>query len=585
MVSFTTASNHLFPSPYSPTDLNFHTLPSWVSVCNPRTRPTKQELGVSCNLAVAAKERGSGWSFVGFVEVKKRNYRGSSCFSLQKDWQGEGDLGLEAAILEFMKSSENPERFPTKKQLMDAGRMDLVEAITRQGGWLTFGWDLDDDEHKVDEVDVKDWDLMNVEDYKNVSVKEWVQSGEKDSALEGNEVGRYSFSSFAVSSSGPASSSGRSLEATAEEDSGIEGILSRLEKERNINFGFNSREKGKASPNQFDDHKDDWLERTSNNMAVAGLGRTSRPASLSSGGGIINNARGKPSLSDLNRLGNSLKPETWRTWSSQRADFSNMDLKAAEIVSKEEGPTNVSGDGILEVKEQCNEHSNGQKVAISSNQIKSRLQQLESELSSVLHSVRSNTGEVVLPKASDLILMYINLGYESSSEDLQKLSDAWEFQENEIMNAQYSGAQKMIEEKQKRIDDARRDLRLIRTACIVWPNSASEVLLVGSFDGWSSKIEKRFDQSSWHCERKQTIEHPKKRHGGSGKINYKKINSRWSRSERKMEKSRTGIFTLSLKLYPGKYEIKFIVDGEWKVDPLRPIVYNGGYENNLLMIM
>ncbi|XP_031247414.1 protein PTST homolog 2, chloroplastic [Pistacia vera] len=550
MVSFTTASNHLFPSPYSPTDLNFHTLPSWVSVCNPRTRPTKQELGVSCNLAVAAKERGSGWSFVGFVEVKKRNYRGSSCFSLQKDWQGEGDLGLEAAILEFMKSSENPERFPTKKQLMDAGRMDLVEAITRQGGWLTFGWDLDNDEHKVDEVEVKDWDLMNVEDYKNVSVKEWVQSGEKDSALEGNEVGRCSVSSFAVSSSGPASSSGRSLEATAEEDSGIEGILSRLEKERNINFGFNSREKGKASPNQCDDHEDDWLERTSNNMAVAGLGRTSRPASLSSGGGIINNARGKPSLSDLNRLGNSLKPETWRTWSSQRADFSSMDLKAAEIVSKEEGPMNVSGDGILEVKEQCNEHSNGQKVGISSNQIKSRLQQLESELSSVLHSVRSNTGEVVLPK-----------GYESSSEDLQKLSDAWEFQENEIMNGQYRlrsiraklavlegkmtlamiGAQKMIEEKQKRIDDARRDLRLIRTACIVWPNSASEVLLVGSFDGWSSK--------------------------------------------RKMEKSRTGIFTLSLKLYPGKYEIKFIVDGEWKVDPLRPIVYNGGYENNLLMIM
>ncbi|KAJ0095168.1 hypothetical protein Patl1_16311 [Pistacia atlantica] len=575
MVSFTTASNHLFPSPYSPTDLNFHTLPSWVSVCNPRTRPTKQELGVSCNLAAVAKERGSG------------------------------DLGLEAAILEFMKSSENPERFPTKKQLMDAGRMDLVEAITRQGGWLTFGWDLDDDEHKVDEVEVKDWDLMNVEDYKNVSVKEWVQSGEKDSALEGNEVGRYSVSSFAVSSTGPASSSGRSLEATAEEDSGIEGILSRLEKERNINFGFNSREKGKASPNQCDDHKDDWLERTSNNMAVAGLGRTSRPASLSSGGGIINNARGKPFLSDLNRLGNSLKPETWRTWSSQRADFSNMDLKAAEIVSKEEGPTNVSGDGILEVKEYCNEHSNGQKVGISSNQIKSRLQQLESELSFVLHSVRSNTGEVVLPKASDLILMYINLGYESSSKDLQKLSDASEFQENEIMNAQYRlrsiraklavlegkmtlamiGAQKMIEEKQKRIDDARRDLRLIRTACIVWPNSASEVLLVGSFDGWSSKIEKRFDQSSWHCERKQTIEHPKKRHGGSGKIKYKKINSRWSRSERKMEKSRTGIFTLSLKLYPGKYEIKFIVDGEWKVDPLRPIVYNGGYENNLLMIM
>ena len=31
-------------------------------------------------------------------------------------------------------------------------------------------------------------------------------------------------------------------------------------------------------------------------------------------------------------------------------------------------------------------------------------------------------------------------------------------------------------------------------------------------------------------------------------------------------------------------QIKFIVDGQWKVDPLRPIVKNNGYENNLLII-
>lgn len=46
----------------------------------------------------------------------------------------------------------------------------------------------------------------------------------------------------------------------------------------------------------------------------------------------------------------------------------------------------------------------------------------------------------------------------------------------------------MVEEKQKRVDSARRALRLLRTACIVWPNSASEVLLAGSFDGWASKV-------------------------------------------------------------------------------------------------
>ena len=31
-------------------------------------------------------------------------------------------------------------------------------------------------------------------------------------------------------------------------------------------------------------------------------------------------------------------------------------------------------------------------------------------------------------------------------------------------------------------------------------------------------------------------------------------------------------------------QIKFIVDGQWKTDPLRPIVNTSGYENNLLII-
>ena len=46
----------------------------------------------------------------------------------------------------------------------------------------------------------------------------------------------------------------------------------------------------------------------------------------------------------------------------------------------------------------------------------------------------------------------------------------------------------MIEEKQKNIKCARRALQMLRTACVVWPNSASEVLLVGSFDGWSNQV-------------------------------------------------------------------------------------------------
>ncbi|GLU09334.1 hypothetical protein SLE2022_262000 [Rubroshorea leprosula] len=74
--------------------------------------------------------------------------------------------------------------------------------------------------------------------------------------------------------------------------------------------------------------------------------------------------------------------------------------------------------------------------------------------------------------------------------------------------------QKIVKQKQRRIDDAHRALQLLRTAYIVWLNSVSEVLLAGSFDGWAT--------------------------------------------QRKMERPRTGVFSLYLKLYPGRYEIKFI---------------------------
>ncbi|MCI02878.1 5'-AMP-activated protein kinase subunit beta-2, partial [Trifolium medium] len=59
------------------------------------------------------------------------------------------------------------------------------------------------------------------------------------------------------------------------------------------------------------------------------------------------------------------------------------------------------------------------------NDIKSRIQLLESELSSVLHTLRSNTSEVTTLTEQ-----------KNSSDNLEKLSDAWEFQETEIMNAQ-----------------------------------------------------------------------------------------------------------------------------------------------------
>lgn len=47
----------------------------------------------------------------------------------------------------------------------------------------------------------------------------------------------------------------------------------------------------------------------------------------------------------------------------------------------------------------------------------------------------------------------------------------------------------MVEVNQKKIDQARHALQFLRNISIIWPNSASEVLLAGSFDGWTTQVQ------------------------------------------------------------------------------------------------
>ncbi|WMV07632.1 hypothetical protein MTR67_001017 [Solanum verrucosum] len=127
----------------------------------------------------------------------------------------------------------------------------------------------------------------------------------------------------------------------------------------------------------------------------------------------------------------------------------------------------------------------------------------------------------------------------------------------------------MLDEKQKRIDRSSKALQLLRTARIVWTNSASEVLLAGSFDGWTTqKVTWKLGEEPVLCTIKSIL----------------LSMTRCIEMQRKMEKSSTGVFSVRLKLYPGRYEIKFVVDGIWKIDPLWPIVHNDGHENNLFIV-
>ncbi|TKY69737.1 PTST protein [Spatholobus suberectus] len=450
-----------------------------------------------------------------------------------KDWQGEFS-SLESEILEFMQSSDKPEAFPTKEELVAAGRVDLVNAIVNEGGWLAFGWDLNDGSGEIRGFDDR--------------------SG---GGIDGNAT-----RASGVGSSSSSSQTDGSVEIEADE-SGIEGILNRLEKQRSsfLGLGFIEKEDSISSKNNED--KDDWDHRTTTDAIAAGLENRSRASSLNPTSSHLSGSQIKhdqhESQSGTENLRNSLKSEMWRSWIIQRTGFSDADFEDAEIVPGETqkgGISDASGQpDILNEREFSSELINRGTGLYSldgnanHNDIKSRIQYLESELASILHLLRSSTDKVTM-----------QTDRKSSSDYLAKLSDAWEFQENEIMNAQdrlrsiraklavlegkmamaIMDAHKVVEEKQKKINNAQKALQILKSTCVVWPNNASEVLLTGSFDGWSTK--------------------------------------------RRMERLSSGMFSLSLQLYPGRYEMKFIVDGEWKIDPLRPVVISNGYENNLLII-
>ncbi|CAJ1931679.1 unnamed protein product [Sphenostylis stenocarpa] len=452
--------------------------------------------------------KGLCWSCTGFLR---------RC----KDWGGEFS-SLEAQILEFMQSSDKPEAFPTKEELVAAGRVDLVNAIVNEGGWLAFGWELN-----------------------GGSSGTRSHEGNSSGGIEGN----------ATRASGVSSSeTDCSVEIEADNESGIEGILNRLEKQRSRSFGFVVDTISSINSEE----KNEWDHRTATDAMTGGLENGRRASSPSSN---------HPSGSQSSQLGtensiknsiNSLKPEMWRSWIVQRNGFPDADFEDADIVPTETqkgGMIHTSGQPEIPDRREFSSELINETGLYSldgnaiHNDIKSRIQQLESELSSILHLLRSNSDKFTMQMVQ-----------KSSCEELAKLSDAWEFQENEIMNAQdrlrsiqaklavlegkmslaIMDAHKVVEEKQLKINNAQKVLQMLKTTCVVWPNNASEVFLTGSFDGWSNK--------------------------------------------RRMERLKSGIFSVSLQLYPGRYEMKFIVDGEWKIDPLRPIVTNNGYENNLLIV-
>lgn len=482
------------------------------------------------------------------------------------EWEG-GNAGLEQRVFDFMQSSEKPNDFPTKDELLKAGHSDLVNAIIAHGGWLASGWDVEELSHS---------NSANDDDEECIALEE---------EEEDCEDGEFQKPSFQNPIDVSAEEVGEVPVDTGDEDeSGIAGMLSRLERERSrfysdVSTGEKRSKKSThgtepwsgvhdlrlSSVNGKKKADDRIVGSKDSEGTLRSLGRDAAQieyenADLDFGDSFIK-LRGweRPIFERMEDKEVETKGEQgfsrvfWqrsrRTGQNISSQTMHIDDKANVVVDRIDGTTDKRPEWRLDVKRTYSGDSEKINSRDAPKTITSRIQNLEFQLSSTLGLLRSGKD------ATD-----VNKDEQSVLEEFEKASDALEFRETEIMKiraklrsthaklAAMEGkmameileVRKAIEEKQRKLEEAQKVLCLMRAVRIVWPNSATEVLLAGSFDGWTS--------------------------------------------QKKMKKSNAGVFVISLQLYPGRYEIKFIVDGVWKVDPQRPVVYNSGFENNLLMI-
>uniref|UniRef100_A0A3B6IM94 AMP-activated protein kinase glycogen-binding domain-containing protein n=1 Tax=Triticum aestivum TaxID=4565 RepID=A0A3B6IM94_WHEAT len=424
---------------------------------------------------------------------------------------------LEAAIYDFMRRSDKPGAFPTRAELLAAGRADLAAAVESSGGWLSLGWSWssDDDARRP-----------------------------------------------AASTAGPgvhpdyppeAGASGRAPNATADSvreagsGAGLEGMLTRLRRERERARPpprSKNRAGGQGQNGALMNHNGAPSRSPTDGMYTRRI-----PVN-----GNIHRSHSQNGIPEDNKSSSSAN-DAWRTWSLDKSRFS--DFEAAEIHPLSRKPPKRADLDTVLIEDDVPGPSNGvvindypsDHVDSERDEIHARFQNLEFDLADSLKTLRSRF---------DGVSSYMSNGEEADV--VNGFSDDWEFEETKVMHAQEElrtirakiavlegkvaleiiDKNKIIEEKQTRLDEVEKALSELRTVSVVWPNPASEVLLTGSFDGWTS--------------------------------------------QRRMEQSEGGIFSYNLRLYPGRYEIKFIVDGVWKNDPLRPTVNNNGNENNLMIV-
>lgn len=115
-----------------------------------------------------------------------------------------------------------------------------------------------------------------------------------------------------------------------------------------------------------------------------------------------------------------------------------------------------------------------------------------------------------------------------------------------------SKAQKIVLEKDAELNAAEESLSGLKEVQIQYSGDGEIVEVAGSFNGWHHRIKMDPQPSSSSKE---------------------PVGSRKSR-----------LWSTVLWLYPGLYEIKFIIDGQWRIDPQSETVTRGTIDNNILRV-
>lgn len=140
---------------------------------------------------------------------------------------GEGNLDLEMEVFEFMQQSGKPDAFPTRRDLVSAGRPDLAKAIAEEGGWLAAGWDEEGGEEEGAEMGFEGLssDVSFATDEKGTAAAAVVEVEEKGRSRPKLSRRKYKARSLKRNSSSSSAAEGKSSRVRIGERSG--GIAER----------------------------------------------------------------------------------------------------------------------------------------------------------------------------------------------------------------------------------------------------------------------------------------------------------------------------------------------------------------------